>query len=204
MTRAARRASGAARSRRRVAVGALLASCAAPFIFFIAASAEAAPVSYLIDVEITSSSILPSTVGDIVPLSLVLESTTPDENPATGSFSASATGSITFTYILTLESTASSVDASTGDGTWSAAGLLTAPFVGDMDWVLTLSGQGLTADQILPDFDVVTGGTLTASTAGSTQVTGDVIGVTLVPEPGTATLVAIGFALLGRRRRPGG
>jgi len=167
----------------------------------LAASASSAtPTTYRLDVEITRDSWQPANVGTIVPLFMTFDSATPDENPLADEFSATDTGSLEFTYAGEFQSTFSTVDASVGAGAWSATSTASDPVAGDVDLIIDIIGLGLTGDQILPDFTLVSGGLFLADHF-LVQLEGDIIGLSQIPEPGSALLVATGLGALGLRRR---
>ncbi len=172
---------------------------------FVAAPGLAAPVELLIEGDLFAA-------GDPAPLpvsvSLVVESTQPDENPASNVYLATDHGAFTLDTVLApsappinLIGTPSQITADAVAGAWGFditidLGLAT------VDADLEFLGLGLTPDQILPDFTSIQSGVLTADTGalGLGVLSGDV-SLTIVPEPSTALLVGLGLTAFGLRRR---
>ncbi len=170
----------------------------------IATSALAAPMTYQVDVTVTYDELGLIGVGNTHPLLLTIESTTPDTDPTSGEFSALGGGSFDPQLIGTGAEPIDDIVASAISGTWSTSGVQHPVLLNPIPWTIELIGIGLTPDQALPDFDLLTGGTLWSGVDTTPFITGDITGLTLVPEPSTGLLVALGVATLAARRRRAG
>ncbi len=136
----------------------------------------------------------PGTTGTVT---ISVDDTTPDTDPAAGSFSGVNAGTGDLDLVITF--TIAAVEA--GAGSWTASGTFSAAIVGGT-YTLQLNGTGLTPDQPVPDFTTFSDGTLAAvGTDPGTTVDFDVLSLALVPEPAAAWLLAVGALALHRRRR---
>jgi len=174
------------------------------FVFIIglvawATAASAAPVTYVITTNITFDPNGFIGIGNALLLELELESTTADENPTIGAYLSTLAGTMYTDYGLVPSVAVSEISAPGGAGDWTASGTGSAPLIGSLQWTLDLLGLGLTPDQILPDFDSLTGGELLVSSSTGPLLGADVVSVLAIPEPGTAALLGLGLLGLGLR-----
>jgi len=109
--------------------------------------------------EVTASGIFTIEVGDPGAISIYVDAGTADENPTAGLFLATDPGNATFQFadFTPGEAAVLTVDADAGAGDWDAD---LEDSIGDpYPITLSLTGLGLTADQILPDYTGFTSGT---------------------------------------------
>ena len=186
--------------------------CAVALLSTMGAAAQAAIMNVTIGATVTHSYGLGTfvPVGSSLALTLYLDTDNPDADPTVGAFTA--TNNSNLDSFLIVPVTGSAAVSSSGSNNWSATGLLDLTATIDglyLPYSVTISGTGMTPDQILPNFSSVTGGLITVDTSQivdtGTQILATVNSVSIseVPVPAAAWLFGssvLGLAGVARRR----
>jgi hypothetical protein len=132
----------------------------ATIVTLAAATAFAEPVRIDLAGEIASSSLPNSSPGDPFSISLFVDAQAPDENGAPGAYLATTPGTGQFQWKDATPGTMEllSVSSNASSGEWVAE-LWTDPIAGSHPVTVSLSGLGMSPDQVLPDFTSFTNGT---------------------------------------------
>lgn len=177
-----------------------------PLLMACTGFANAAQWSVTMNGIVTDNAGLDGTlnIGDALAFTVIIDDTNPDADPAAGAYLATD-NSLVDTFLIVPVTGSASISTS-GDSSWNSVGILdlTSVVAGlYLDYTVSVSGLGMTPDQIMPDFTTFSSGEILVDMSplgaglqvAATLNSIDITAIPAVPVPAAAWL--FGSALIG-------